>query len=132
MRLRLIAVLVLLLCSVATTGLAEGTKVSMPLAVPSGPKARYTRLEFEQVIDRVILATTMREGPSGVSYATRVIDCGQMRFKYLAEGDTLAETRARRQTNRAQISSGGLGPLIRGSISDYVARQACAAAISPS
>lgn len=130
MHMKATAASALLLSAVASDALAEGTKMSVPLAVPSDPRARYTLMEFEQVADRVILVTTMREGPSGASYSARVIDCGRMRFKYVAEGETLAEVTANRETNRARVSTDGLGPLVRGSISDYLTRQACAVSVS--
>jgi len=102
--------MVAMLFSVATINGASGVKMSVPLAVPSDPKAKYTLLELGQVTDRIILVTTLREGIT-TSYPTRVIDCGRMRFKYLAEGDTFAELKRNKVKNQHKIKSGKLSRL---------------------
>jgi hypothetical protein len=62
---------------------------------------------------------TKREGKSGTSYSIRQIDCARHQFRYLGEGDTLEEAKAKK-------SSGSMGPLTDQSISTYVADYACA------
>lgn len=92
--------------------------VGKPYKIESDPSATYYNLEFG---GRGTLRTivTKREGKSGTSYAKREIDCNARTFRYLGEGDTLAE---------AKRSNGNfpMGHLTDRSISSYVADQACA------
>ena len=117
------------LTAVATQSVAERLAMSVPLAVPSDPKAEYMLLDFEQVLPGLIIATTRRDGPSGVSYSVRVFDCESMRFKYLADGESLAQVRAKAAAAPRRRAGRDLAPLTRGSISYFVARQACAASM---
>lgn len=90
------------------------------IEVPSDSKADYTLLGLEDLGGGVVQTTTKRVGPSGTSYAKRLFDCGSMRFKYLAEGDSIEEL------DRGTPSP-NMGPLFTGSISYHVSRYACRA-----
>lgn len=92
--------------------------VGKPYKIESDPAATYYNLEFggSGALRTIV---TKREGKSGTSYAKREIDCNARTFRYLGEGDTLAE---------AKRTKGNfpMGPLTDRSISSYVADQACA------
>jgi hypothetical protein len=88
--------------------------------VPSDPKAKYTAVDVTRVGDGKAEITTKRDGPSGTSYAKRLVDCRSMRFRYLGEGDTMEEL------NRSKPSP-NMGPLVTGSISYHVSVYACRA-----
>ena len=88
--------------------------------VPTDPKAEYTVVGLKNVGGGTAEITTRRDGPSGTSYAKRLVDCGRMRFKYLGEGDTLEEL------NRSKPSP-NMGPLVTGSISYHLSTYACRA-----
>ncbi len=88
-----------------------------PISVPSDTKAQYFVLERDtKGNERKI--TTKRVGPSGTGYSQRLINCSAGTFKYLADGETLAEMKASKPT-------GSVAPLTQGSISFYVAEAAC-------
>jgi hypothetical protein len=88
------------------------------IPVPSDPDATYTFIGGERLPHRQVTVTTKRNGASGASYATRLVDCKQGTFKYLAEGNTLEELK---QTT----SASEMNPLEQGSISYYVSIYAC-------
>lgn len=89
-----------------------------PISVPSDPKARYWMVEGKRTSPTTVEVMTRREGPSGTSYALRQVDCANSRFRYLGEGDTLAEAKVRK-------TSDPMGPLTPQSISTYVSNFAC-------
>lgn len=89
--------------------------------VPSDPRASYRLLSWSRLPNGNRQATTRREGPSGISFARREIDCEAMTFRYLGEGDTLEEAQLNRASER-------MGELTEGSISTYVATFVCAKA----
>ena len=86
--------------------------------VPSDPKAAYSVVGKPTRKGSDVVAVTKRVGPSGTSYSRRLVDCSSMTFRYLGEGDTLAE---------AMQDRGGsqMGDLVPGSISTYVALHVC-------
>jgi hypothetical protein len=86
--------------------------------VPTDLKAKYTVVDVKRVGGGKAEITTRRDGPSGTSYAKRLVDCGSMRFKYLGEGDTMEEL------SRSKPSP-NMGPLVTGSISYHVSMYAC-------
>ena len=88
--------------------------------VPSDRRASYTAVEVKNAGRGMIEIITKRNGPSGTSYARRLVDCVGSKFKYLGEGDTLEEARRNRP-------SPGMGSLVQGSISYYVSAYACLA-----
>lgn len=87
------------------------------IAVPSDSRATYTAVEVRKAGAKRIIVTE-RAGPSGSSFAIREVDCVARTFRYLGEGDTLAEARQNKK-------SGPMAPLVHGSISYYVALEAC-------
>jgi hypothetical protein len=92
----------------------EGEKV----VVPSDPKATYYILQRAGTELRPVL-TTKRVGPSGTSYTRRECDCTNRTWRYVAEGDTLAELESSPKPDDA------MGPLVDGSIADVMWSQAC-------
>jgi hypothetical protein len=90
-----------------------------PVPVPSDPRARYWLLDWSRMSNGNLEVLTRRSGPSGVSYARREIDCGAMTFRYLGEGDSVAEAR------QDSPNPGGMGELVGGSISTEVSQFVC-------
>jgi hypothetical protein len=98
----------------AVTVVVAGEK---ELRVPSDPNARFTILEVGgEYPNRTIV--TRRIGSSGTSYSKRLYNCDADQVKYLGSGDSLAEMAASKPDPR-------MGPIIEGSIADYVGREAC-------
>lgn len=88
--------------------------------VPSDGRAKYTILEVSKPQNHVVEALSKRIGPSGTSYSRRQINCRKNTFKYLDDGDTLAEV----NDGKYNISS-YMGDLVNGSISYYISHWAC-------
>lgn len=89
----------------------------IPLPVPSDAKAHYFVLDRDtKGTERKI--TTKRVGPSGTSYAQRLVNCSAGTVKYLGDGETLAAMKASKP-------DANMGPLVQGSIAYYVAKAAC-------
>jgi hypothetical protein len=89
------------------------------IAVPSDPGASYRLLSWSRLANGNLQAITRREGSSGVSYARREIDCDAMTFRYLGEGDTLAEAIG------DSPNPGSMAELTPESISTYVSEFVC-------
>lgn len=89
-----------------------------PLAVPSDQKAKYFVIGMDKRTDGMVEISTRREGPSGNSFAIRLVQCEPLRFGYIAEGDSIADL--------VRDPSPKLTELVTGSISDVVAKLACA------
>ncbi len=85
--------------------------------VPSDPKASY-QIVVKQLNGKK-LVIGKRTGPSGVSFTIREVHCDTMRFRYLAEGDTVDEM-MKNINDRNPMSS-----LFTGSISYYIVKAAC-------
>ncbi len=96
---------------------------AQPIAVPSDSRARYEALSVTQKPNMLVEVLTRREGPSGVSFALREVDCRGDRFRYLGEGDTRQEAMRREAQKNTTLA-----PLFEGSISWHVARFACRSA----
>ena len=87
--------------------------------IPSDPSGTYFNLEIDGS-GNMRTIVTRREGRSGTSFSKREVDCANRRFRYLGTGDTLGDMKASK-------ADANMGPLTEGSISTYVAHQACAA-----
>lgn len=87
------------------------------ISVPSDSRATYDLVELRKAGTKRVVVTK-RVGPSGTSFAIREVDCKAQAFRYLGEGDTLA---AAKRSKKAESMS----PLSQGSISYYVALEAC-------
>ncbi|WP_152599623.1 hypothetical protein [Hoeflea sp. BAL378] len=85
--------------------------------VPSDPKAKYFVVKNDTRVDGMVEVTTRREGPSGTSFAIRLIQCEPLLSGYIAEGDTVSDLTHK---NRPTLSE-----LVDGSISDVIAKYAC-------
>jgi hypothetical protein len=96
----------------------EGT----PFDVASDPRASYRLLKWSPLKNGNIEAVTLREGPSGISYARREIDCDDQTFRYLGEGDT------RQDAMRDSPNIGEMSALVSGSISAVTVDVVCAEA----
>ncbi len=88
------------------------------ISVPSDPSASYTLLEFEVKQNMIAHITTQRDGRSGRSFSKREVDCGAYQFRYLGDGDTMAQMNASRPDPQ-------LSPLVRGSISEVISSYVC-------
>ncbi|MBX3561102.1 MAG: hypothetical protein KF780_04745 [Sphingomonas sp.] len=87
--------------------------------VPSDPRASYRLVSWSRMENGNLEALTRRDGPSGTSFARREIDCDAMTFRYLGEGDTLAEAEA------DSPNLGEMSALLPGSISTEVSEFVC-------
>ena len=89
------------------------------ISVPSDRRAQYA------VIGKIIkkgarvVITTRRDGPSGRSFSRRECTCNKMLYRYLGDGETLAEALSDR------VPADNLSPRVRGSISDHICRHGC-------
>lgn len=100
------------------------TAFAQPIPVPSDPRASYAALDIKLKPRGMVEVLTRRDGPSGISFALREIDCGRRSFRYIGEGDTREE--AARASARSRPGN-TMGPLTDGSISTHLANFACAA-----
>jgi hypothetical protein len=96
---------------------SQGTEEGERVVVPSDPKATYYILKREGTPKRPIV-TTKRVGPSGTSFAKRESDCAKRTWRYLADGDTLADLDSAKPDEK-------MGPLVEGSIADVMWHHAC-------
>lgn len=90
--------------------------------MPSDSGASYLLIRWRRVPNGHLESVSRRDGPSGVSYARREIDCDAMTFRYLGEGDTLEDAEAD-SPNRGEMAD-----LTPESISTYVSQFTCAKA----
>ncbi|MGA0534356.1 MULTISPECIES: hypothetical protein [Hansschlegelia] len=88
------------------------------VSVPSDAKAHYFVLDVRKVGPNLIQMSSRREGPSGVSFAKREIDCAKGQARYISEGDTIEELARLNPVSK-------MGPLIEGSISTVMSRAGC-------
>ena len=86
--------------------------------VPTDPRASYLILKTGKLQNGNIEVVSQRNGPSGVSYAKREVNCRNMTFRYTGEGDTLREL-------NDPYQKGAMAPLTEGSISTFISRAAC-------
>ena len=96
---------------------ADGGQLGPQIEVWSDPKATYTDEGSGVMPNGHLWLTTRRDGPSGVSFAKREIDCAEGTFRYLQEGDTLE--------SMSDDAPSGMAPLTEGSISTLVSDYAC-------
>ena len=87
------------------------------IPVWSDTKARYWELERGGSDNRPTILT-MRNGPSGTSYASREYNCSAHTFRYLAEGDS-------RNDMYVKTPPEAFAVLVEGSISDVVGHYIC-------
>jgi hypothetical protein len=111
MRTRIAAIAVLLI-------LPEVCLAATRVNVPTDSRASYRILRTGKLKNGNIEVVSQRNGPSGVSYSKREVNCRNMTFRYTAEGDTLQEL-------NDPYQKGAMAPLTEGSISTYISRAAC-------
>lgn len=102
---------------------AIATSDGSPLSIPSDASARYFVTGIDSRTDGLVEISTRREGTSGTSFAIRLVQCDPLRFGYIAEADT--------ETELFRDPSPQLTELVAGSISDVVAKYACANQTTP-
>lgn len=90
-----------------------------PINVVSDPGVTYHLLESSKMPNGNLEIVTRRDGPSGTSFARREVDCDAMTFRYLGEGDSLAEAQ------RDSPNIGEMSEAMSTSISGEVSRFAC-------
>jgi hypothetical protein len=96
-----------------SVGLAETSVV-----VPTDSKARYAIIDVKSVDVEHIEVISRRDGPSGTSFAKRLVNCKEATFKYLAEGDTMVDLASSKPDET-------MAELTEGSISAYISMYAC-------
>lgn len=89
------------------------------IPVPSDPGATYRLLKSSKMANGHVEAITRRDGSSGTSFARREINCEDMMFRYIGEGDT------REEAERDGPNPGKMADLIPGSISTESAEFIC-------
>ncbi len=95
---------------------------AQPISVPSDPGVSYRAVEIKAKPNGMVEILTRRQGPSGISFSLREIDCRNRSFRYLGEGDTREEAARAEARNRP---NNRMGQLTEGSISTHVANFAC-------
>ena len=106
--------------SVASSPAAPAQEAGTPYSAPADPNATYSLLSVKPGKRGNIIAVTRRTGSSGISYASREVDCGAQLARYIGEGDTRAEA------EKPSSNPGDMAPLVKGS-STYAAVQAACA-----
>ena len=96
---------------------ASTKKQGAEIAVWSDPKASYTDQGSGVLENGNLWLVTRREGPSGVSFSKREIDCASGTFRYMQEGDALE--------SMSDTNDDEMGALTEGSISTLVSDYAC-------
>jgi len=85
-----------------------------------GDKGTYYLIS-NQTIQGRNLVVSKRDGPSGTSFSAREIDCKNMTFRYVAEGETINAMKK----NATTYQVGSMSSLVKGSASWFVAKAAC-------
>jgi hypothetical protein len=85
----------------------------------SDPKATYTDEGSGELANGNLWIITRRDGPSGVSFSKREIDCAAETFRYMAEGDALNSMSASNDATLGQLTEGSISTLV----SDYACRK---------
>lgn len=100
------------------------SRAAATIPVPTDVRARYFVIETGRLAGGNVTITSRREGPSGTTYARRECDCRSGRFRYLGEGQTLADARRSKvpPETMADLFTTGDG---LGSISYHVCQYAC-------
>jgi len=109
--------------SAATAPAGTAAPNGQPLSVASDASAKYFVTGIDRRTDGLVEISTRREGSSGTSFAIRLVQCDPLRFGYIAESDTEAEL--------VRDPSPQLTELVAGSVSDVVAKHACANQTAP-
>jgi hypothetical protein len=91
------------------------------IVVRSDPGVAYHLIRMTADEGGLLTIVTRRDGPSGTSFSRRELDCIAAQFRYLGEGDLLEDAERDGPATK-------LAPLVDGSISDAIARHACAKA----
>ncbi len=92
--------------------------------VPSDPNATYTIIQKNKT-NGIAFIQTNRKGSSGISYSSRLINCRQDTFKYLATEDDANLFMEKHNNALETLDESNMGKLTNGSISYYVAVEAC-------
>ncbi|HBZ8435012.1 TPA: hypothetical protein MM384_000251 [Klebsiella aerogenes] len=87
------------------------------VSIPTDSKAKYTIID-KTTNGTMATITTMREGPSGVSYSQRLYDCAAWTVKYLGDGDTLEQMKASKPDE-------SMSSIADNSIAYYIGQWAC-------
>ena len=89
----------------------------VPFKLSSDPKAIYKILDVRLRSDGTVEVDTWRQGPSGVSYAERLIDLTDKTFVYLRDAASMSEFEVQERKRRGVPAA-----FVEGSISDLIAR----------
>jgi hypothetical protein len=107
------------LAATAVLALTASAAHAQSISVPSDARARYEAVSTTKRPDGLVEIITRRQGPSGMSFARREVDCRRRTFRYVGEGDTLEEAK------RQGPNPGQMAELVQGSISWHVVQFAC-------
>jgi len=105
------------------------TTISSPSAIfiPSDSNAKYVGIQNKRSGDLAILQT-IRQGSSGVSFSTRLINCKNSTFKYLVDIEGKENMHLFMEKNNIAMQSlneYNMKPVTHGSISYYMYKYAC-------
>lgn len=89
------------------------------IPVWSDSKASYTDEGSGELDNGNLWIITRRDGPSGVSFSKREIDCRAETFRYLGEGDTRESISATADVNMGQLTESSISTLV----SDYACKK---------
>ena len=106
-----------MILAVLSFAMIPAAAVAASLSVSSDSKATYTVLDRDTSGNERSI-TTKRVGSSGTSYSRRLYNCAERTVKYLGSGETLEQMNASQPDPR-------MGPIVSGSIADYVGAEAC-------
>ena len=97
------------------------------ISVPSDSSAKYVEIQNKRSGDLAILQT-IRQGRSGTSFSTRLINCKTSSFKYLVDIDGKENMKLFMDKNNIAMQSlneNNMKSLTHGSISYYMYKHAC-------
>ena len=105
---------IVVLLVLGETGLAKSVRV------PTDPNVTYDI----QILDTgtgsdAVAVLSKRVGSSGTSFALREVNCLNLTFRYMSEGDTMEQLKANIRDDAKMTQ------LLEGSISYYIALAAC-------
>jgi hypothetical protein len=95
------------------------TTEGFSISSPSDPGASYRILKISRMKNSNLEVLSRRDGSSGTSFARREINCSAYTYRYLGEGDSLAEA------EKNGPNPGTMSELTGASASSDVADAAC-------
>ncbi len=94
------------------------------LTVPADPDGTYIVVQKAKKNGMAIIQM-IRKGTFGTTYTSRLINCQESTFKYLATEDDAEVFVEKHKKAMEALYANDMKPLIHASVSDYVATEAC-------